>query len=198
MAGGEGPELSPDAVEWLREANLTEARLRELLEGVRAEADVYDLLESSFLGELVLALTSPAVRALVRRYGAELVVEGGARRPWRLVVASPARLAIWAEAGEDLGVHYRAAALAGGEELASARGRDVEGALASLCRRLRGLAAEAGREEELAAWLASAWPRARMQRPSRGLARGRREAVELAAAISEALGPGGCGSDYSE
>ena len=95
MRVGERVSLSVGEARVLMEGGLTWAKLEELLAGVE-HGDLYDVLRSlraSGLAEVAEALSSPAVRRLVGRYGARLELGKGGW--WQLVVGAPVEVAIY-------------------------------------------------------------------------------------------------------
>ena len=175
---------------------LSKARLEELLAGVE-HGDLYDVLQrlgASGLANVVEALSSPAVRRLVDKYGARL--ELGKDDWWQLVIGAPVEIAVYYSRCCD-SVGFVASAHVHGKTIVKAEPPreavwSVEDALRRLAEMLRGVAGSIKGEEELREWLRGAWPGVELE-PDPSVSDEERRAVreieETARAIEEALPP---------
>ena len=183
----------------LMEGGLTKAKLEELLAGVE-HGDLYDVLRSlgaSGLAKVAEALSSPAVRRLVDKYGARL--ELGKEGWWRLVVGAPVEVAIYYEHccnrdgfAASASAYDKTVAKAEPPEHLEGREWTVEDALRELAEDLRDLAGKIKEEEEAREWLRGAWPGVELwpdNNVSDEARRAAREIEETARAIEEALPP---------
>ena len=193
--------LDVDRAGVLMEMGLTRERFEELLAGIKHE-DAYAILAKvvnnsrwpeavgHFVDKLSRAVSDPAVRSLIGKYGAELEVDdkGG----WRLVIYTPLPVAIYYVFDKD---SYVAAALGSdGYAVASSHAefhKSAREALEELGESLGGVARRVRYEAELREWLRDAWPGAEL-RPdifiSDEVRRRLPEVEETARAIEESLG----------